>query len=232
MRKTIIAALAGIAALAVACGGTAGSAAPTTTPTQTTTASPPTNTAPATTTTPGTPATTPPTSAPTTQPAPASCAWTTSWGTGTRQLAGWSRDALYLVRAGRHDCFDRVVFDINGGAAVGYSVSYVPVVTTEGSGTPLPVPGTATLDVVVRAPELGFDDQGHAPGRILANPGDYLYGPSQLAGWTSLRAVRFAGFFEGQCSFAVGVRAKVPFRVFTLLDPDGAYRHVVVDIAH
>ncbi|WP_449657968.1 AMIN-like domain-containing (lipo)protein [Amycolatopsis eburnea] len=36
-----------------------------------------------------------------------------------------SRDARYLVRAGRPTCFDRVVFDVNGPAPAGFAVRYV-----------------------------------------------------------------------------------------------------------
>jgi hypothetical protein len=140
-----------------------------------------------------------------------------------------SRDALYLVRAGRHACFDRVVFDVNGPAEAGYAVHYAAVATSDPKGDPLPVPGAAALEVVVRAPALGTDDSGHQPGRVLAATGDTLVA---TPGWPSLRAVRFAGSFEGLSTFAVGVRAKLPFRVFTQLGPQDQVRRVVVDIAH
>ena len=103
-------------------------------------------------------------------------------------------------------------------------------VTADASGQPLPVAGAAALQVVVRAPAQGYDDSGHQPGRFLAQTGDYFYPESQLAGWLSLRAVRFAGFFEGQCTIAVGVTEALPFRVSTQLE--GAVRHVVLDVAH
>ncbi|HEV8561557.1 MAG TPA: hypothetical protein VGR06_35000 [Actinophytocola sp.] len=160
----------------------------------------------------------------------AECLETRGWDTGPKEAAPYSTDALYLVRAGQHECFDRVVFDVNGAAAVGYSVRYVPVVAEDGSGKPMPVPGSAALEVVVHAPEQGYDDSGHQPGVVLARSGDYFYTESQLAGWRSLRAVRFAGFFEGQCTIAVGVAETLPFTVSTSLD--GATRHVVVDVAH
>ncbi|MGW4394076.1 AMIN-like domain-containing (lipo)protein [Amycolatopsis nivea] len=164
-------------------------------------------------------------------PASPSCP-SAGWGTGAKEAAGSSTDALYLVRVGKHDCYDRVVFTINGTTTAGYSVRYVPLVTADPSGRPLPVPGGAVLQVVIRAPEQGADTSGHQPGRVLAATGDYLYPSAQLASWPSLRAVRFAGFFEGQCTFAVGTRAKLPFRVLSLPDPVNHVERIVLDLAH
>jgi hypothetical protein len=160
------------------------------------------------------------------------CAETQTWDTAGKTAAPYSTDALYLARVGRHACYDRLVLDVNGAADVGYAVRYVPVVTVDGSGKPLPVAGKAALQVVVHAPPLGLDDSGHQPGRLFANTGDYLYTADQLAQWRSLRAVRFAGFFEGQSTLAVGVREKLPFRVSSQLDSANQVRHLVIDIAH
>ncbi|WP_143265365.1 AMIN-like domain-containing (lipo)protein [Amycolatopsis lexingtonensis] len=181
-------------------------------------------------TTPAPATTTPAKPAPSsTAPATPACTETSGWRTDPRGSDTMSRDALYLVRAGRHACFDRVVFDVNGPAAAGYAVQYVPVVTSDPKGDPLPVPGGAALEIVVRAPALGSDDAGHQPGRVLAAVGDTLVNTPD---WPSLRAVRFAGSFEGQSTFAAGVRAKLPFRVFTQTGPQDQVRRVVVDIAH
>jgi hypothetical protein len=137
---------------------------------------------------------------------------------------------LYLVRVGQHPCYDRVVFDVNGPEAVGYVVRYVPVVRADGSGEPVPVAGKAALEVVVRAPVLGTDSQGHQPGAKVPGIGEDFVSPGRLATWRSLRQVAFAGSFEGQTTIAVGVRTRLPFRVF--VTGDRGYRHIVVDIAH
>ncbi|WP_051791164.1 AMIN-like domain-containing (lipo)protein [Amycolatopsis jejuensis] len=151
------------------------------------------------------------------------------WGTGTKESAGSTRNALYLVKASRHECYDEVVFTINGADEVGYVVRYVPLVTADPSDAPLPVAGNAVLQVVIRAPAQGTDDSGHQPGRVLAKTGDYF---AQPAGWDSVRAVRFAGSFEGQCTIAIGVRTKLPFRVTSQVRQADQIRLVVVDIAH
>jgi hypothetical protein len=142
---------------------------------------------------------------------------------------------VYRVRPGRHDCYDRVVFDVNGvvdGAdAVGFHVAYVDGdVQADGSGEPVPTAGDAALAVIVRAPAQGYGTSGHQPGRLLAEPGDDLVTTGQVAGWPALREVTFAGSFEGQTTFAVGVDRQVPFRAGSF-EADG-YTHVYVDIAH
>jgi hypothetical protein len=96
---------------------------------------------------------------------------------------------------------------------------------------PRPVAGKAALELVVGAPALGLDDQGHQPGNVLAEPGADFFTAGQLAGWRSLREVRYAGSFEGQTTIAVGVRERVPFRVFTVLDARDQIRRVVLDVA-
>lgn len=226
-RLAIVAVACGLAV--AGCGSDQGAAPPASTTPSASVLPAPATTPPS---TPGTTTTPPAPTSPTTPappPAKPACPETAGWRTDARDSAVMSRDALYLVRAGRHACFDRLVFDVNGPAAAGFAVRYVPVVTTDPKGDPLPVPGGAALQIVVRAPALGTDGSGHQPGRVLAAVGDTLV---STPGWPSLRAVRFAGSFEGQCTFAAGVRTKLPFRVFTQLGPQDQIRRVVVDIAH
>jgi len=221
-----------------ACGSTK---APATAP-----GSPTTTTTPAPTTPTSSPAASPaglstskvattPTSASASRPSPAvssgACSAERNWGTGS--VAGsltMTPSPLYLTRVGRHACYDRVTFDINGPQAVGFTVRYVPVVRADGSGMPVPVAGRAALQVIVRAPMLGTDNQGHQPSVTVPRVGQNLVSPARLAGWSSLRAVAYAGSFEGQTTVAVGVRERLPFRVF--VTGGGSYKHVVVDIAH
>ncbi len=169
---------------------------------------------------------------PATAPA-ASCTETGNWGTGTKESALYNASPIYLTRIGQHDCYDRVVFDLNGPEPVGYHVSYVPVVIEDGSGREIPVAGKAALQVIVHTPTQGSpgDDSGHQPGVVFAPSGEYLHGPGGLEGWGALRGVRSAGSFEGQSTFAVGVRDRLPFTVTTWVDANQT-GHVIVDIAH
>jgi hypothetical protein len=136
-----------------------------------------------------------------------------------------SSGRLYRTRAGRHTCYDRVVFDVLGTDPISYVVRYVPEVTADGSGEPVPVPGRGKLEVIVRAPVLLDEEDNEFP-----SIGGDLVPAASLRGWDSLRAVRFAGSFEGQSTIAVGVDAERPFRVWIM--KTGTARHVVVDIAH
>jgi hypothetical protein len=154
-------------------------------------------------------------------------------------VAGWntapddgglalSRAELTDVRVGRHACYDRVVFDVDGSDPVGFTATYVPVVRADGSGERVPVTGAAALEVVVRAPYLGTSDPLAWQG--MPRVGDDLVAASQLSGWTALRGVVFAGSFEGQSTLAIGVREKRAFRMWTLESADR--QRVILDIAH
>ena len=55
------------------------------------------------------------------------CAETRSWGTAPRAAETMAVEDVYLVRTGRHDCYDRVVFDVNGVIAVAPSLDTVGV---------------------------------------------------------------------------------------------------------
>ena len=170
-------------------------------------------------------------------PARSPCTAEQDWGTNAKSgSATMTQAALYLTRVGQHACYDRVVFDINGPQhnelpeAVGFVARYVPVVTADGSGEPLPVAGHAVLEVTIRAPIYGTDNQGHQPWRQAPRVGQSLVSPAKIAGWSSLTAVTFAGSFEGQTTLAVGVRETRPFRAWVISEQ--GYRHVVLDIAH
>lgn len=130
---------------------------------------------------------------------------------------------LVNVRSGRHACFDRLVLDVDG-ELHGYDVRYVSLVRQDGSGAVVPTAGGARLQVVVRAPAYDEDgDATYAP----ADPAHL----TDVTGYRTFRQVTWAGTFEGQSTVGLGVRARLPFRVFTLTGPGNASR-VVVDVAH
>lgn len=131
----------------------------------------------------------------------------TNWGSLSKVNSAGSLAHITSVRAGRNDCYDRLVFDVNG-TAPGYSVRYVDTVFSEGRGDPLPVTGGAKLEVVIRS----LSDTSAMPS---------------VSGFSTFRSVVYGGSFEGQTTVGLGVRARLPFRVFTLTNPS----RVVVDVA-
>ncbi|WP_157361882.1 AMIN-like domain-containing (lipo)protein [Haloechinothrix halophila] len=159
---------------------------------------------------------------------PSSCKRVTTWDFRPDREPGSSSDRLFQARIGQHKCFDRVVFDIDGTDKPGALVRYVDVVRADGSGEPYPVAGDAALEVIVRASISGYPESTGTFGR----PGNRLYTAEDLRDWRTLREVRFAGFFEGQSTIALGVRENLPFRAFTLVDADAGISKLVVDIAH
>ncbi|MGO0575421.1 AMIN-like domain-containing (lipo)protein [Ornithinimicrobium panacihumi] len=130
------------------------------------------------------------------------------------------------LRAGRHECFDRIVVDVAGVPAskIGYAVRYVDAVRAPGSGQVVPLSGGARLQVEVTVP--AYDEQG----RATYSPRDRSR-VVNVTGWDTLRQVALAGSFEGGTAFGVGVRARLPYRVM-LLDGPGTGSRVVIDVAH
>ena len=146
-----------------------------------------------------------------------------TWGSLTKEGGSAGDGALDNVRAGRHQCFDRVVFDF-AGPADGYHVEYVSELRTDGEGRRLSVAGGAILQVHLHANV--FDQLGHL--HYARPPGDHV---ANVRGYATLRDVVYAGCFEGRTTFGVGVRARLPFRVFSLAGP-GSSSRIVVDVAH
>ncbi|MFJ5958405.1 hypothetical protein ACIQC5_20900 [Paenarthrobacter sp. NPDC092416] len=145
------------------------------------------------------------------------------WGSLAKADADMSAAQVTNVRTGQQPCYDRLVIDLAGKVA-GYSVRYVPVVVQDGSGFEIPMLGDADLQVVVTAPSYNHNGQ---PTYTPAAKAEL----SNVAGYQTFRQVVFAGSFEGYTSIGLGVRARLPFRVFTLDGPDGGSR-LVVDVAH
>ena len=149
----------------------------------------------------------------------------TRWGSGVASVPTGSAAPVVSAGAGGHDCFDRVVFDIVGPAA-GYHVEYVREVLQDGSGDEVPVPGGARLQVVLHHP--AYDEEGNQTLVPAVRAGDEV---TDVRGYSALRSVVYGGSFEGDTTFGVGVRDRLPYRVFTL-DGPGAASRIVVDVAH
>ncbi|MCU1511045.1 MAG: hypothetical protein JWO34_885 [Arthrobacter sp.] len=145
------------------------------------------------------------------------------WGSLAKADPPLSQARVTNVRTGQHYCFDRVVIDLSG-AVAGYNVRYVPQVTQDGSGFGVPLRGQAFLQLTVNSP--AYDDNGNS----TYNPVDRNE-LSNVSGYQTFRQAAWAGSFEGYTSLGLGVRARLPFRVFTLEGPDAGSR-LVIDVAH
>ena len=145
-----------------------------------------------------------------------------TWGSLAKSSPTMVPGPITNVRAGRHACYDRLVVDLKG-RAPGYTVKCVSNVLSEGRGAVVPLRGGAKLLVVTRAP--AYTTTGAASYRPT-NPRELV----NVTGYTTFRQVAWAGTFEGQTSMGLGVRARLPFRAFTIHDATGS--RLVVDVAH
>lgn len=153
------------------------------------------------------------------------CATTTAhWGSLAKSLNRLTSAPISNVRAGRHPCFDRMVVNLKGKGA-GYTVQYVSQVLSQGQGAVVPLRGGAKLDVVIKAPanhiNTGASTYNPANRRELVN----------VAGFSTFRQIASGGSFESHTTIGLGVRARLPMRVF-ILDGPGAGSRVVIDVAH
>jgi len=147
-----------------------------------------------------------------------------TWGSTPEADSRLSQAQIFNLRAGRHPCYDRLVVDLRGTPAPGYSIRYVPQVTDDGSGDPIPLRGGAFLQVVVNAPA---HDQNYRPTYAPPNPDEAV----NVSEFRTFRQVAFAGTYEGYTTIGLGVRARLPFRVFIVPGP-GSGNRLVIDVAH
>jgi hypothetical protein len=158
-------------------------------------------------------------------PSAKATACATGWGSGEKTAQASNHKPLENIRTGRHACYDRMVFDVKGATAadrVGYRVGYVDTMYQDGSGDAIPVGGGAVLELHVAAPSY---DPGTGATTYPGRARKPLPGVN-LTGYKTFKDTRYGGSFEGDTQVGLGVRARLPFRVFT------SNGHVVVDVAH
>ncbi|MDH6125596.1 hypothetical protein [Kitasatospora sp. GP82] len=149
----------------------------------------------------------------------------TDWGSLPKYDRTPGSNQLVDVRTGATPCYDRIVLDVPGASAahpLGYQVQYVDTLLQQASGNPIPVNGGAIIEIVVTA--ASYDHTAGKPS-YPGRAGEPLHGVD-LGGYRTFTDTRFAGSFEGYTQIGLGVRARLPFRVFQLDN------RVVVDVAH
>lgn len=138
--------------------------------------------------------------------------------TSTIRRTSGAGSTLRRIRAGRHDGFDRLVLEFDGGRPT-YSVAYAPVARSGGSGAPIPAGGTVALEIVLGARTIDIDDATFPR----------TFRPTRLTPrYPTLRTVRYGGEYEGQAVFAAGLTGRSGFRVLELTNPT----RLAIDVAH
>ena len=133
--------------------------------------------------------------------------------TAARSHSPRTAPELLSVATAERDGHDRVTFTFQG-SAPGWRVRYAPKVAGA-DGRALPLDGEAFLEVT-------FD-----PARARDTAGRPTFPEGDLGpGAVSVRQVRFAGDFEGQVRFGIGVAGRDGFRVIEQRDPT----RVAVDV--
>ena len=152
-----------------------------------------------------------------------------TWGSAAKAHSASDTEMVNGIRAGRHTCFDRLVVDLGGQDVTfgSYDVRYVPQVYSDGQGAAVPVRGAADLRILLRAP--AYDGDGNVTFQP-ANRREVV----DVAGYSTFRQVAWAGSFEGVTTLALGVRARLPFRVFALAGTPASDHgpRLVIDVAH
>lgn len=126
------------------------------------------------------------------------------------------------MRVGRHDCFERFVFEMAGsGGDPGWRVRYVDPLTGQGSGEPIELLGSATIEILVGAMTVTEFEGRPDEWPPFEGPDDIV-----TSGYAALLEARNLYGFEGTTQIGLGVDRVRPFRVSWL---DGPPR-LVVDI--
>ncbi len=163
----------------------------------------------------------PPTGGPSTSSMPPNCD-TSTWSTA-KQTTG---DPLTLsgkvgadVRAGRHDCFERVVIELAGtGDVPGWRVEYLPdPQVKDPSEETVEILGDATLVVHLGCWMNPMDGTGYVgPSDIFPTNVDHVL------------EMRIIENFEGYSAWAIGLDTERPFTVSVLDSPT----RIVIDISN
>lgn len=134
----------------------------------------------------------------------------------TQRQANGAELVVTGVRVGKHETFDRVVFDLQGTGEPGWFVEYTDNPAQQGSGNPIEFAGDTAINLNIDGTlmpfELGLDDPQLGT----------IKGTDQV-----VTEIISQGTFEGRSQFVIGIRgSERPFSVQVLQEPP----RLVVDI--
>jgi hypothetical protein len=133
-----------------------------------------------------------------------------------------SRRTGHSMRVGRHDCYERFVFEMAGsGGDPGWRVRYRDPLTGQGSGEPIDLLGGTTIEILVGVMTVTEFEGRPEQWPPFTGPDDIV-----TTGFVALQEARMLYGFEGTTQIGVGVDRVRPFRVLRLADP----ARLVVDI--
>ncbi|HKO59908.1 MAG TPA: hypothetical protein VJV03_02010, partial [Pyrinomonadaceae bacterium] len=139
---------------------------------------------------------------------------------GTTQKKRDSNEPALLkaVRTGKHEFYDRVVFEFEGNAVPGYVIEYVDKPVRDcGRGEVVAVRGDGFLMVTLQ-PANAHTEAGQPTGRNVQ-----LNSDSRL-----IKDLKLICDFEAQVQWTVGLSSPNRYRVLELSNP----ARLVVDITH
>ncbi|MDK8762438.1 hypothetical protein QP922_01180 [Corynebacterium sp. MSK218] len=119
------------------------------------------------------------------------------------------------VRVGKHDGFDRVVFEFTGNGSPGWFIDYADSPAQQGSGNPISYEGATALNVSIDGTAYPFQLDMEDPN----------IGTVKGAGGMVTQVVN-AGTFEARSQFVIGLAGRHPYSVQVLKAPT----RLVIDI--
>ena len=136
----------------------------------------------------------------------------------TREASTEAQVTVADIRTGRHDGYDRVVFEMGGTGTPGWDVRYVAQAYSQGMGDPVEVAGEAVLQVTITGAGYPYDtgvEEWAGPDPLPGN------------GTQTVTEVAWDATFEGTSVAFTGTTGEAPFRVYALENPT----RVVVEVA-
>lgn len=143
-----------------------------------------------------------------------------AWGSLPKSAPGMSPGDIVGARIGIGPCADRIVFDVEG-PTPGWDVRYVSQITADGSGEVIPIPEAGAKLLIVIRTNAHDINTGRPTLTSIPDPAQFPV----------FRGIVLAGDFEGITTVGLGVRARLPFRTFSLPGPLKGHSRIVIDVA-